>query len=119
MTETIFFRLGGEPILVFHVQNGSGLDPNHRRRVFALILKSRFTGDWVRHRHQRDRRFCLWQFREYLVLPTYGRNRQTDGYYPAKCAWREFLQNLHQESYRLLSGIAMAQAQDFVMPPLR
>ena len=83
MTEAIFVRLGGEPILVFHVQNASRLDPNHRRGVFALILKSGFTGDWVRHRHQRHRRFCLWQFLKYSVVPTRGRNRQSNGYYPA------------------------------------
>lgn len=97
MTEAIFFRLGGELILVFHIESGSGLDPNHRRRVFALVAKFRFAGGWVRCRHQRDRGVCLWQFREYSVLGARRGDKQSDVRYPAKCAWRELLQNLHRE----------------------
>jgi hypothetical protein len=29
------------------------------------------------------------------------------------------LQNLHRKNYRLVSGTATAQAQDFVLPPTR
>ena len=119
MTETIFFRLDGEPILVFHVQNGSGLDADHGRRVVVLITKFGFAGGRVRCGHERDRRPCLWQFREYSILATCCGDKQSDVRYPVECSYRELWRNLHEESYRLLSGIATAQAQDFVMPPLR
>src|SRR5713226_5888720 len=110
MTETIFFRLGGELILVFHVQSTSRLDANDRWRVVALKAKFGFTGDWIRRRHERDRRACLWQFRDDSVLRTGRGDKQSDVCYPAKCVWQELLQHLHRKIYRLLSGTATARA---------
>jgi hypothetical protein len=48
MTDAIFFRLGGELILVFHIQNGPGLDPNHRRRGVTSIAKFGFSSNEIR-----------------------------------------------------------------------
>src|SRR5260370_14935628 len=84
MTETIFFRLGGELILVFHVQSTSRLDANDRWRVVALKAKFGFTGDWIRRRHERDRRACLWQFTAHSVLRTCRGGKQAGGFYPTK-----------------------------------
>ena len=119
MTETILFRLSGELVLIFHIQNTSRLHANHRGRVIALIAEFGFAGDRVRCGHERDRRPCLWQFRKYSILATCCGDKQSDACYPVECSYRELWRNLHEESYRLLSGIAMSQAQDFVMPPLR
>ncbi len=119
MTEAVFSRLGVELIFIFDVQNTSRLDADHGRRVVVLITKFGFAGDRVRCGHERDRRPCLWQFRKYSILATCCGDKQSDACYPVECSYRELWRNLHEESYRLLSGIATAQAQDFVMPPLR
>src|SRR4029077_19455061 len=95
MIQALFSRLGGELILIFHVQNASWLHPNHRWRVVASIAKFGFTGDWIRCRHQCYRRACLWQFRKYSVLPTGRSDKQPDACYPARRTYREFLKNLH------------------------
>src|SRR6266566_972184 len=96
MTEAIFSRLGGELILVFHVQSAPRLNPNHRRRVVASKAKFGFAGDWIRSCFQRHRRACLWQFRKYSVLPTGRGDKQPDACYPASGAEPEFLKHLHK-----------------------
>ncbi len=119
MTETVLFRLSGKIILIFHVQSAARLHPNHRWRVVASKAKFGFAGDWIRCCFQCHRRACLWQFRKYSVLRTCCRDEQPDACRPAKCAYPELWQNLHRESYRLVTGIATVQAWDFVVPPLR
>jgi hypothetical protein len=63
----------------------------------------------------------LWQFRKYSVLSTYGRNRQSDGYYQAKCARQELLQDLHKEKlsigelYRDATGVGFCDATSEVI----
>src|SRR5207237_3771918 len=53
-TEAIFFRLSREFILVLHLQHGSGLHPNYRRRITPSIAKFGFARDWIRYRYERD-----------------------------------------------------------------
>src|SRR6266566_2265095 len=117
MSETIFFRLSGELILIFHIQSASRLHANYRRCVVILIAKSGFARDRIRCRHEHDWRTCLWKFRDYSVLRGCGTGKQPSVCQPPDCSYREYLQNLHSESYRLVSGTATAQMWDFAMPP--
>src|ERR1700686_4730519 len=96
MTNAIFFRLGGELILVFHIQNAPRLHPNHRWRVIASKAKFGLAGDWIRFRLQRRRRAWLRKFRKYSALPTGRVDKQPDAGYPAGGAEREFLKHLHK-----------------------
>ena len=100
MTEAILFRLSGELVLIFHIQNASRLHANHRGRVFALITKFGFAGDRIRRGCERYWRTRLWQFGNYSVLHTRSGEKQSDVCYPAKCAWHKFLKKLHRENYR-------------------
>jgi len=119
MSETIFFRLSGELILIFHIQNASRLHANYRRRVLALITKFGLAGGRIRRGREHNGRACLWQFRQYSVLSACRGDKQADACHPADRCYRDLLQNLHRKNYRLVSGTATAQAQDFVLPPTR
>src|SRR5438874_427798 len=102
-TKAIFFRLSREFVLVLHLQHGSGLHPNYRRRITPSIAKFGFTRDWIRYRYERDWRACLGRFRKYAVLSTCGGDKQPDARQPAERIC-QFLQNLHRETYRWVSA---------------
>src|SRR6266567_1413363 len=114
MTDALFSRLGGELILVFHVQNAARLHPNHWWHVVASEAKLGFASDWTRCCLQRYRRACLRQFRKYSVLPTGRRDKQPDACYAARGAEPEFLKHLHKTFSSMLCSINV-DGSDFMV----